>query len=50
VQGPIATGRTLNRPANLATIHHFVAAMLGTGVEALSTRIGENFARLFGGR
>ena len=43
-----ATGQPLNHPANLAAIYRHLADFLGEPVEALATRVGRNFVRLFG--
>jgi TatD DNase family protein len=41
------TGKPLNHPANLLAIYKFVAGMLNEPVEALASRVEQNFQRLF---
>ena len=45
----IATGESLNQPANLPAVHRFLARFLGEPVEALATRVAANFTQLYGG-
>jgi TatD DNase family protein len=42
------SGKAINHPANLAAVYEFVAELLGEPVEALASRVEENFMRLFG--
>lgn len=44
-----ADGRPLNHPANLTAVYEGLAGFLGESVAALAARVGENFARVFGG-
>ena len=42
------TGRPLNHPGNLLAVYEFAAELFGESIEALASRIEENFNRLFG--
>ena len=44
-----AVGKSLNHPANLSAVYAGLAEFLGEQVEALATRVEENFLRIFGG-
>jgi TatD DNase family protein len=44
-----ATGKPVNHPANLHSIHEGVAWLLGEPPAALAAQLEENFQRLFGG-
>ena len=41
-------GKTINHPANIVAVYEGLAELRGWSVEALSVRVEENFARLFG--
>ena len=42
------SGRQINHPANLTAVYQFAAELFNEPVEALATRVEENFKRLFG--
>jgi TatD DNase family protein len=42
------TGKPLNHPGNLLAVYEFAAEFFGESIEALASRIEENFNRLFG--
>jgi Tat protein secretion system quality control protein TatD with DNase activity len=42
------TGKPLNNPGNLLAVYEFAAELFGESIEALASRIEENFNRLFG--
>lgn len=42
------TGKPLNHPANLRAVYEFGAELVGEKIEPFASRVGENFARLFG--
>lgn len=44
-----ANGKPLNHPANLPAVYAGLAEWLGEKMEALTTRVEENFQRVFGG-
>lgn len=44
----LATGKSLNHPANLRAVYEFAAELLAESLETLSARVEQNFIRLFG--
>jgi len=43
-----AEGKPLNHPANLRAVYEFAAWLFGESIEALASRVEQNFLRLFG--
>lgn len=43
------TGKTINHPANLASVYEFLAGWLNEPFESLAQQVEENFLHLFGG-
>jgi len=43
-----AAGKPLNHPANLRAVYEFAAWLFGESIEALASRVEQNFLRLFG--
>lgn len=45
----LATGKPLNHPANLRSVYKFAAELFGESLEALTSRVEQNYLRLFSG-
>jgi len=43
------SGRDLNHPANIGAVYRFAAELIGEPLEAISSRVEQNFFRLFSG-
>jgi TatD DNase family protein len=44
-----SSGKTINHPANLPAVYHFVSELLGQPMEKLASQVEQNFWQVFGG-